>query len=175
MAGLDVSEAWTRVAQSLRERLGGPAPKAAALSSDHAERLAEIHATAFAKPWSALEFEAFLTNSAIHLEGLFIGRDPQPCGFVVTRCVLDEAEILSVALAPEARGRGHSRLLLVSHLHNLANAGIGVVHLEVEQGNRPALALYRRLGFVQVGHREGYYARPDGTRANALSMSLNLG
>jgi ribosomal-protein-alanine N-acetyltransferase len=173
--GLDVGEAWIRVAQSLRERLGSPAPRVTSLSCEHAERLAEIHATAFAKPWSALEFEAFLIDAAIRLDGLFIGRDAQPSGFVVARCVLDEAEILSVALSPEARGRGHSRLLLVSHLDNLANAGLKQVHLEVEEGNRPALALYRRLGFVQVGHREGYYARPDGTRANALSMSLNLG
>lgn len=170
-----MSEGWARVAQSFRERLGArSAVRIAPLASEHADRLAEIHATAFAKPWSALEFEAFLTNPSIRLDGLFLGRDPQPHGFVVTRCVVDEAEILSVALAPEARGRGYSRLLLVTHVNNLANAGIGQVHLEVEEGNRPALALYRRLGFAQVGQRVGYYARPDGTRANALSMSLDL-
>jgi ribosomal-protein-alanine N-acetyltransferase len=170
----ELSDAWSRVTQNLRERLGGPAPSVAAVGGEHAERLAEIHATAFAKPWSALDFEAFLTNSAVRLDGLFLGRSPHPFGFVVTRCVVDEAEILSVALAPEARGRGHSRPLLARHLDNLADAGIRRVHLEVEEGNRPALALYRRLGFSQTGFREGYYARPDGTRANALSMSLVL-
>jgi ribosomal-protein-alanine N-acetyltransferase len=171
----ELGEAWTRVTQTLRERLGGPTASVGNVAADHAERLAEIHATAFSKPWSAIEFEAFLIDSTIRIDGLFLGRAPQPSGFVVTRCVLDEAEILSVALAPEARGRGHSRPLLAKHLEALAHAGHRHVHLEVEEGNRPALALYRRLGFVQTGYRQGYYARPDGTRANALSMSLNLG
>jgi ribosomal-protein-alanine N-acetyltransferase len=44
----------------------------------------------------------------------------------------------------------------------------------VEDGNEPALALYRRLGFQSVGRRDGYYLRPDGSRAGALSMSLAL-
>jgi ribosomal-protein-alanine N-acetyltransferase len=170
-----LSETWTRVAQSLRERLGArSAPRIADLSIDHSERLAEIHATAFAKPWSAPEFECFLTDAAVRLDGLFLGRAAQPSGFVVTRCVFDEAEILSVALAREARGRGHSRLLLAQHLRNLADRGVRHVHLEVEEGNRPALALYLRLGFVQSGRRQGYYARPDGTRANALSMTFEM-
>ncbi|MET0429646.1 MAG: ribosomal-protein-alanine acetyltransferase, partial [Microvirga sp.] len=56
----------------------------------------------------------------------------------------------------------------------LAPRGARIVFLEVEEGNAPALALYRRLGFREVGRREGYYARPDGTRAAALTMSLDL-
>ena len=48
------------------------------------------------------------------------------------------------------------------------------VHLEVEEGNRPALALYRRRGFREVGRRQGYYARPDGTRAAAITMSRSF-
>ena len=90
------------------------------------------------------------------------------------RSALDEAEILSLALARTARGRGHSHRLLSRHLHTLAHAGIAQVHLEVEEGNAPALALYRRLGFVEAGRRPGYYARPDGSRASAWSMTLTL-
>jgi ribosomal-protein-alanine N-acetyltransferase len=48
------------------------------------------------------------------------------------------------------------------------------VHLEVEEGNGPAVALYRRAGFREVGRREGYYLKPDGTRASALAMALDL-
>jgi ribosomal-protein-alanine N-acetyltransferase len=93
---------------------------------------------------------------------------------VISRQAADEAEILSVALDPEARGRGHARMLLGAHLQTLAYAGVRTVHLEVENGNEPALALYRRLGFKRVGQREGYYVRPDGSRANAVSMSRAL-
>ncbi|MBV9078754.1 MAG: GNAT family N-acetyltransferase [Methylobacteriaceae bacterium] len=137
----------------------------------HADRLSEIHAAAFARPWSANEFEAFLSDRSVQIDGLYDGRDPQPLGFAVSRHAADEAEILSVALARSVRGRGHSRLLLAYHLQALAHAGIARVHLEVEEGNVPALALYRRLGFVQSGRRPGYYARPDGTRASAISMT----
>ena len=146
----------------------------APLAAHHAARVAAIHATAFARPWTAQDFEGFLTERQIRADGLFLGRDLQPSGFVLSRRAADEAEILSVAMAREARGRGHARALLASHLQALAHAGVRRVHLEVEDGNDPALALYGRLGFKNVGRREGYYLRPDGSRASALTMSLAL-
>ncbi|MFX6424114.1 GNAT family N-acetyltransferase, partial [Acinetobacter baumannii] len=86
----------------------------------------------------------------MRIDGLFVGRDPQPVGFVLSRTTLDETEILSVALARPARGRGFARRLMAEHLQALAHAGVKIVHLEVEEGNEPALALYRRLGFEQT-------------------------
>ncbi|HEX2556358.1 MAG TPA: ribosomal protein S18-alanine N-acetyltransferase [Microvirga sp.] len=145
----------------------------AALTSEHAERLAEIHEAAFARPWGADEFERLLADRAVTADGLFAGGG-SPCGFALSRRVLDEAEILTIAIAPEARGRGHGRTLLLHHLDALARAGIRLVHLEVEEGNRPAIALYRRLGFEEIGRRPGYYAKPDGTRLAAITMSLKL-
>lgn len=146
----------------------------APIDSHHASRLAAIHATAFARPWTADDFEGFLAERSIRADGIFVGRASQPSGFVLSRRAADEAEILSVAVAPEARGRGHAGALLAAHLQMLANSGVRTVHLEVEDGNDPALALYRRLGFARVGRREGYYLRPDGSRTGALSMSLTL-
>jgi ribosomal-protein-alanine N-acetyltransferase len=148
--------------------------RVAPLEARHAVRAAAIHASAFARPWMAQDFEGFLAERAIRADGLFLGRGIQPSGFVLSRRADDEAEILSVAVAREARGRGHARALLASHLLALAHAGVRTVHLEVEDGNDPALALYRRLGFTNVGRREGYYKRPDGSRAAALTMSLAL-
>ena len=158
-----------------RLRPGRSLVRVAPALSLHCDRLASIHASAFARPWDADEFEAFLTDRAIRIDGLFLGRDGLPSGFVVSRAVADEAEILSLALARSARGRGASRTLLTQHLQTLAHAGIALVHLEVEEGNDPALALYRRSGFEPSGRRPGYYARPDGTRAAALSMTVRLG
>ena len=140
----------------------------------HTACLAAIHESAFARPWGVEDFEAFLVDPAVRLDGLFFGRDPDPGGFVLSRRVLDEAEILSVALHRTKRGRGHSRILMAHHLQALGYAGVGTVHLEVEEGNDPALALYRRLGFEPSGKRPGYYARPDGSRASAISMTLLL-
>jgi [ribosomal protein S18]-alanine N-acetyltransferase len=151
-----------------------PAARIAPLEQRHTPRLAAIHASAFARPWSTQDFEQFLAERQIRADGLFLGRSSQPSGFVLARRAGDEAEILSVAIAAEARGRGLARRLLGTHLQALAHVGVRRVYLEVEEDNRPALAVYRRLGFSAVGRREGYYLKPDGTRACALTMSRPL-
>jgi ribosomal-protein-alanine N-acetyltransferase len=150
-----------------------PVGHIAPLGTEHAARLATIHASAFARSWDAHEFERLLAERAVVADGLFLA-PREPCGFVLSRVVLDEAEILTVAVVPEARGRGYARPLLAGHLDALVRSGAHLVHLEVEDGNTPALALYRRLGFQEVGRREGYYGRTDGTRASALTRQLRL-
>ena len=152
-------------------------PKAARVSPlrmEHAARLAEIHAAAFTRGWGAIAFEEFLAERSTLADGVFLGRAGEPAGFVLSRRADDEAEILSIAVAREARGRGHAGILLGRHLQTLAGAGIRQVFLEVEEGNRPALALYRRHGFGEIGRRLGYYARPDGTHAPAITMARGL-
>jgi ribosomal-protein-alanine N-acetyltransferase len=151
-----------------------PAPHVAPLDTRHAETLAEIHAGAFARPWSALEFEGMLADHHVTADGLFVARKPQPAGFILSRRIGDEAEVLSVAIAPELRGRNCARPLLAAHLETLSREGVRTVHLEVEEGNVRALALYRRLGFGEIGRREGYYLKPDGSQATALTMSRSL-
>lgn len=155
-------------------RSPGEPARVAPVGYGHCPALASIHGTAFARPWAAHDFEGFVADPAIRVDGLFLGAAVEPAGFIVSRQVVDEAEILSLALGRAARGHGLSRVLLAQHLNTVAHAGVKRVHLEVEEGNEPALALYRRAGFAQSGHRPGYYARPDGTRASALSMTLDL-
>jgi ribosomal-protein-alanine N-acetyltransferase len=151
-----------------------PAAHIEPLGTEAASRLAAIHASAFARPWSTLDFERLIAERGVIADGLFLGRAGKPAGFVLSRIVLDEAEILTVAIAPEARGKGHARPLLVHHLDALSRRGVTRVHLEVEEGNGPAIALYRRLGFQETGRREGYYQKADGTRVSALTMALSL-
>lgn len=159
---------------TLASWLQKPAPGIGAVEARHAGRLAELHAEAFARPWGAIDFERLLTERGVLADGLFQGRADRPCGFVLSRRVLDEAEILTVAIDPALRGRGHARPMLRQHLDALAGRGVRRVHLEVDEDNAPALALYRRLGFHETGRRTGYYAKPDGTRATALTMSVEL-
>ncbi|MBA1155155.1 ribosomal protein S18-alanine N-acetyltransferase [Microvirga mediterraneensis] len=151
-----------------------PAPRVEAVGTEAAARLSAIHASAFARAWSPLDFERLLGERGVVADGLFLGRTARPVGFVLSRIVLDEAEIITVAVAPEARGKGHARPLLAHHLDALARRGVARVHLEVEEGNAPAIALYRRAGFQDVGRREGYYRKADGTKAAALTMALSL-
>lgn len=150
-----------------------PEPYVAPLAdAAQAPALARLHATAFARPWEAHEFERMLCERSTQAHALWRAGTLQ--GFVLSRRAADEAEILTVVLSPALRGGGHSRRLLREHLSSLAHAGISRVHLEVDKGNVPALKLYARHGFRKVGERTGYYLKADGSRATALTMSADL-
>jgi ribosomal-protein-alanine N-acetyltransferase len=149
-------------------------PRIEPVGSEAAARLAAIHGASFSRAWSTLEFERLLSERGVVADGLFLGSTAKASGFVMSRIVLDEAEILTVAIAPEARGKGHSAPLLARHLDELSRRGVKTLHLEVEEGNGPALALYRRFRFQETGRRQGYYQKPDGTRVAALTMTLSL-
>jgi len=95
-------------------------------------------------------------------------------GFAVSRIAADEAEILSVAVAPTHRGRGLSRDLFLTHLGHLAGRGVRTVFLEVEENNHPARKLYERAGFDVAGRRERYYKEAGGVELNALVMRRDL-
>lgn len=98
-------------------------------------------------------------------------RPPEPSlAYAAFRRAADEAELLRVATAPAARRRGLAAALLAAGLERLRAEGAAACFLEVEAGNAPAIALYRRLGFVPSGRRSRYYA----TGAGALLMRLDL-
>lgn len=158
----------------LERFMKAPSPRIEPVGSEAASRLAAIHAASFTRPWSALEFQRLMAERGVIGDGLFLKAGAKPAGFALSRIVLDEAEILSIAIAPEARGHGHASPLLVRHLDELSRRGVRRVHLEVEEGNAPAIALYRRAGFQEIGRRTGYYQKPDGTRVSALTMALDL-
>jgi ribosomal-protein-alanine N-acetyltransferase len=85
-----------------------------------------------------------------------------------------EAEILSVAVAPARRGKGLARILLNHHLRRLAGLGNRAVILEVGKDNTPALSLYRRSGFKEVGQRPGYYQHDKKGAVAALVLRRDL-
>lgn len=86
------------------------------------------------------------------------------------RSVLDESELLRVAVRPEARRRGLARRLVVYGLEELKAQGVGTCHLEVRADNSAARSLYRDLGFERVGRRRGYYR--DGCDAELWQLIL---
>lgn len=139
--------------------------------------LAEIHASAFRRGWSDAEFEALLLQPGVH--ALFAHyRNPFgwriPAGFILYRLAEDEAEILSVAVAPECRRRGIGRTLLEDALRHLYREGARSIHLEVEDSNLAAIGLYRGVEFQESGRRAGYYAQGRETPGGALVMLRQL-
>ncbi len=141
----------------------GPRP----LTVATAARLADLHAGAFSAPWDAAAFEVLLSQS-----GVFAIEAPE--GFILIRAVADEAEILTLAVAPAARRRGVGARLVREGADAAAAQGAARLFLEVADDNAAALALYARAGFAEAGRRPGYYTRPDGGRRDALILALNL-
>lgn len=142
----------------------------------HARQVAALHHQGgFARLWEPGECAALLADPSVVTEGVFIGSAGEPCGFVLSRLAADEAEILSIVVAGRRRRSGLGEMLLCAHMAQLAGRGTARLFLEVEEGNAPAIGLYRRLGFETVGRREGYYPKPDGSRVAALVMRRDLG
>lgn len=136
-----------------------------------AARLAALHARAFRHEWSESEFERLLADPMVICHVAREGR--AVTGFVLSRIVEDEAEILMVAVDSSAQGRGLGRRLLARHLGRLAASGARRAFLEVDEGNEAALKLYTRAGFTEVGRRPGYYPSEDGGAA-ALILRRDL-
>jgi ribosomal-protein-alanine N-acetyltransferase len=137
-----------------------------------AARLAQLHGASFHRGWGEGEFETMLSERNTLVHRLKLGR--KIIGFAVSRIGADEAEILSIAIDPDHRGRGLSRSLLLTHLGHLAGRGVRTIFLEVEENNQPARKLYERVGFAVVGHRERYYQQAGGEQLNALLMRRDL-
>jgi ribosomal-protein-alanine N-acetyltransferase len=137
-----------------------------------APRLAQLHAASFHRGWGDGEFESMIAERNTLVHRLRLGR--KTVGFAVSRIGADEAEILSIAIDADKRGRGLSRNLLLTHLGHLAGRGVRRIFLEVEENNAPARRLYERCGFAVVGRRERYYQQPSGEQLNALLMRRDL-
>lgn len=135
---------------------------------------AQLHSQFFARAWGVSDFEELLRDRQVLADGAFDGPGRSCFGFAISRLAGPEAELLSIAVDPRRQGQGIGRQLLAVHFSRLSANGAQEVFLEVEQGNDPAIQLYRRFGFVQVGERAGYYPKKDGSRATALVMRAGL-
>ncbi len=137
-----------------------------------AAAIATLHGKSFHRGWSDGEIESLLLDRNVIAHRAMVGRGL--AGFILSRMAIDEAEILSVAIAPARRGRGLSRRLLDLHLRRLAGIGVHRVFLEVDEGNIPARKLYARAGFRDVGRREAYYLDEGGRSTAALVLRRDL-
>ncbi len=130
----------------------------------------EIHAQSFRRGWDGGEFRALLNDPSVRSAAALEVGAGELLGFVLSRRALEDAEILSIAVAKKARGAGVATRLLGHHIERLTELGVKSLFLEVEAGNTAALALYRRAGFRQVGERKGYYQTGSGPAATALIL-----
>lgn len=92
-------------------------------------------------------------------------------GFLVLSPVLDEGSVDNIAVAPEARRRGTADALVADAVRRAREAELSFLTLEVRASNDPAIRLYEKHGFREVGRRKSYYEKP---REDAILMTLVL-
>jgi len=144
------------------------APALRALRTEDLDALTRLHAECFPEaPWSRSALALLLAQP--ETVAFLAEAESGLLGFILLRRAADEAEVLSLGVARQARRRGLASRLLAEGRAWLGPA-TGRLFLEVAAENAAALALYRSLGFRTVGRRDKYYA--DGSDALVLGRHL---
>ena len=136
----------------------------------YAQQIYDIEYSTFSDSYSLKSIQdcactALYTTSMVALsEGRVIG-------YIIATDVAGEAEIQRIAIDRSCRKCGYGKLLLEQYISNCIRDGIFLIHLEVRKSNEPAIALYEKTGFRQVGLRKGYY--PDNGE-DAVLYTLTL-
>ena len=138
------------------------------MSREHLSEVASIEDMSFSLPWSLESLELMLTEQASALVALEDGR---VLGYVGMMCVLDEGQIINVAVHPDARRRGVGRSLMQAAEAYAKERGIVFLSLEVRESNIAARSLYSSLGWVEQGIRKGFYSHPV---ENACVMTKSI-
>ncbi|HEX4114080.1 MAG TPA: ribosomal protein S18-alanine N-acetyltransferase [Stellaceae bacterium] len=135
--------------------------------------LAKLHGHCFSvDPWTVRDFLELLAirGASGHLA---IGAEREIAGFILDLIGPEDAEILTIGVAPGARRHGIARALIANLAKRARQRGARRLLLEVAADNEAAIALYRSIGFILLGERPGYYRLPSG-RADALIFGLLL-
>ncbi|MEJ2227210.1 MAG: ribosomal protein S18-alanine N-acetyltransferase [Alphaproteobacteria bacterium] len=143
----------------------------APLLPDDANAVTAVHQRSFSRPWTVADFKRFANAPECH--SVVAWRDGVVAGFIVINIAGGDAEVLTIAIAPEWRRQGIASLLLTRAMEDAASRGAEALFLEVGVRNDAACALYKRLGFICAGRRAKYYITPDGPE-DALVMRCSL-
>ena len=131
----------------------------------HVAAVAALEKVCFSDPWSEKSVSDELSNPLslwlVALEGESLA------GYIGSQSVMGESDMMNVAVDPSFRRQGIGEQLVNALVEELAKAGNHCLSLEVRASNEPAISLYQKLGFVQVGRRPKYYRNP---REDALIL-----
>ena len=128
------------------------------MNKDHVSQIAQLEAQCFSDPWSEKSIASELENPLSLW--LVAEENGQVFGYVGSQTVLDESDMMNVAVDLEYRRQGIARALIKTLIAELAKMGSRCLRLEVRVSNENARALYERMGFQQLGLRKNYYHNP---------------
>ncbi|MBA4177014.1 MAG: ribosomal-protein-alanine N-acetyltransferase [Leptothrix sp. (in: Bacteria)] len=130
-----------------------------------------VEARAYSHPWSRGNFTDSL--AAGYLAEVLVDGAGEIVGYLVAMHGVDELHLLNITVVPAAQGQGHGQALMAALHRHARRQGLATLWLEVRQSNQRARALYRRLGYTEVGLRRGYYPAAV-RREDAVVMSLSV-
>ncbi|WP_019220673.1 ribosomal protein S18-alanine N-acetyltransferase [Bartonella senegalensis] len=146
----------------------------APLQANDSAHLHQIHQHCFVPAWEKQTFDHFLTDQSIFgYKTSLIGKPDEILGFCLCRLILDEAEIITIAVHPDFRRQGIGTLLIDSTLRHLHNERALKLFLEVEETNLSALNLYQGFEFQKIAKRFAYYPSKN-SRTDAIVMQKTL-
>ena len=128
------------------------------MKAEHVPQVAQLEKLCFADPWSEMSIESELKS--IWSYWVVAVEDEQVVGYVGSQSSIDETDVMNIAVHPDWRRRGIAESLIDYLIKDLKNRGSHALMLEVRVSNDPAIALYEKLGFRQVGLRKNYYRNP---------------
>jgi ribosomal-protein-alanine N-acetyltransferase len=125
----------------------------------------------YGEAWTRSQCAGILPMAGVSLR-LATSDDGTVTGFALMRAIVDEAELLLIAVDPAVQQRGIGAALLDDFMLFATARGARRLHLEVRDGNS-AIQLYERAGFGLVGRRRDYYRGSDGHKRDALTLALD--
>ncbi|MFZ0134916.1 MAG: ribosomal protein S18-alanine N-acetyltransferase [Desulfobacterales bacterium] len=151
--------------------MSAPGVSIAALAEGHIDEIITIEMASFKQPWLPMSFYDELSSTdALDIVALH-PRGRQVLGYACMRLVLDEINLLKIAVAPYWRRKNVGTRLLDNCLRLAHQKGAKKAYLEVRRSNWAARNFYWKFGFRLVGTRPGYYLD---TGEDALSMMKTL-
>lgn len=128
------------------------------MNESHILPIAELEKRCFSNPWSVNSITSELNNP---LSAWVVAMDAEKLvGYVGSQSVLGWADMMNLAVAPEYRRRGIGEELIKQLISHLQKNEVTCLTLEVRASNAPAIALYEKMGFCEVGIRPNYYHNP---------------
>ncbi len=135
------------------------------MTKDHVQAVADLEKLCFSDPWPVEGIEPELNNPLSYWLVALDGE--RVAGYIGSQSVCGEADMMNVAVHPDYRRTGIAQRLIEWLVIGLKGKEVMSLSLEVRASNGPAIALYDKLGFVQVGRRPNYYRNP---REDALIL-----
>ena len=128
------------------------------MNETHIPGVASLEKICFSDPWSERSIGSELENPLAYW--LVTEIDGNVAGYVGSQTVLGETDMMNIAVHPDYRRRGIAEKLVLALVEGLKEQGSHYLTLEVRASNLPAIALYEKLGFSEIGRRKNYYRNP---------------